>query len=564
MAIDFPTSPAPGQQVTSGSRTWTWSGTYWANNTITGVQGTQGIQGTQGTQGVQGIQGLLGTQGSQGLQGIQGIQGITGAQGIQGIQGTQGTQGLQGIMGAQGAQGTQGTQGAQGIQGTQGTQGLQGITGAQGISGASILGTANTWTNTNAFTTLSASSYGTTSFSVATGSLASFPVAQGLYSYYSAGGVIGAYSDNAGTRASLTLDGSSIAIRPAGSTVGTFTSTGLGIGTTSPNAKLEVVGAASVTSFTGSTALGFRITGATSTNDYSGIDFSSSTAIPRARIGSYFAGGGSYLVFGTSNNYSTGITNSAMTIDYSGNVGIGTTAPLNKLDVYGDGIRLSNSGTYDAILRFDYDGVSSDSFKFQTVTHNTAATGLATQMVIKQNGNVGIGTTSPAYRLDVQTSSEYQISWTRTSSSKTWAFGSDSLGTYFANRTDSILPMYITNAGNVGIGTSSPSYKLHVAGDIYSSGTITEASSITLKENLNPITDALDVISSLQGWIYDRKDGTAMKQAGFIAEEVEQVLPNVVSKTEDGTPMGVQYTKIIAYLVESVKELKAQIEVLKK
>jgi hypothetical protein len=60
-------------------------------------------------------------------------------------------------MGAQGTQGTQGTQGAQGIQGTQGTQGLQGITGAQGISGASILGTANTWTNTNAFTSLSAS-----------------------------------------------------------------------------------------------------------------------------------------------------------------------------------------------------------------------------------------------------------------------------------------------------------------------------------------------------------------------------------------------------------------------
>jgi hypothetical protein len=101
-------------------------------------------------------------------------------------------------------------------------------------------------------------------------------------------------------------------------------------------------------------------------------------------------------------------------------------------------------------------------------------------------------------------------------------------------------------------------------GSLTVSGTITEASSITLKENLNPITDALDVISSLQGWIYDRKDGSAMNQAGFIAEEVEQVLPNVVSKTEDGTPMGVQYTKIIAYLVESVKELKAQIEVLKK
>ena len=124
--------------------------------------------------------------------------------------------------------------------------------------------------------------------------------------------------------------------------------------------------------------------------------------------------------------------------------------------------------------------------------------------------------------------------------------------------------LMVKQGGNVGIGTTSPSYKLHVAGDIYSSGTITEASSITLKENLNPITDALDIISSLQGWTYDRKDGSAMNQAGFIAEEVEQVLPNVVSKDKDGAPMGVQYTKIIAYLVESVKELKAQIEHLKK
>ena len=117
MAIDFPSSPAPGQQVTSGSRTWTWSGSHWANNTITGVQGTQGTQGLQGIQGVQGIQGIQGEQGIQGTQGTQGTQGI---QGEQGIQGTQGTQGLQG---------TQGTQGLQGIQGIQGTQGVQGVTG---------------------------------------------------------------------------------------------------------------------------------------------------------------------------------------------------------------------------------------------------------------------------------------------------------------------------------------------------------------------------------------------------------------------------------------------------
>ena len=72
---------------------------------------------------------------------------LSGSAGIQGITGSQGVQGIQGI---QGIQGTQGIQGIQGIQGTQGTQGIQ------GISGASILGTNNTFTGTNAFGTLSA------------------------------------------------------------------------------------------------------------------------------------------------------------------------------------------------------------------------------------------------------------------------------------------------------------------------------------------------------------------------------------------------------------------------
>ena len=683
MAIDFPTSPSPGQQVTSGSRTWTWSGTYWANNTITGVQGTQGIQGTQGTQGVQGIQGLLGTQGAQGLQGIQGIQGITGAQGIQGSQGTQGTQGLQGIMGAQGAQGTQGTQGAQGIQGTQGTQGLQGITGAQGISGASILGTANTWTNTNAFTSISSTlgaNFATSSGSVGIGtatpvskldvvetatikrttsgntmdlnfynavgatvgavarlrcdgdntanefgalsfwtgridistisermridssgnvgigvtptqrldiatasgdciirlgngtSTARFAVdndgpyiyaltsgdnalrvftpaggtamtvdgagaiivnsavsttssrpavgttriageiaagytlgsdggllrlsagggtgagtksyidlsgystdaaletqiqlgtagvprmtinvsgnvgisvtpsawsslgygalqvgSAGFYStgnngYVSAntyyGGVGNYYYINTGYSSRMTMESGSIRfyVAPSGTagTAVTFTPAmlldvngNLGIGTFSPNAKLEVVGAASVTSFTGSTALGFRITGATSTNDYSGIDFSSSTAIPRARIGSYFAGGGSYLVFGTSNNYSTGITNSAMTIDYSGNVGIGTTSPAAKLHISG-----TNAGIIFDRVTADVDpsgiqgsiyvkenGISNyEAMLFRATGYRWQSDAGTDYMLINSSGNVGIGTTSPGYKLEV-------------------------------------------------------------------------------------------------------------------------------------------------------------------
>lgn len=112
MALDFPTSPTPGQQYSSGGRVWTWSGSYWINNTTNGTQGIQGIQGIQGTLGTQGSVGAQGTQGIQGIQGIQGRQGITGSQG------TQGQQGIQGIQGTVGSQGTQGTQGIQGLQGT--------------------------------------------------------------------------------------------------------------------------------------------------------------------------------------------------------------------------------------------------------------------------------------------------------------------------------------------------------------------------------------------------------------------------------------------------------------
>jgi hypothetical protein len=77
----------------------------------------------------------LGSQGIQGLQGFQGTQGITGNTGIQGVQGSIGSQGTQGITGSQGSQGSQGITGNTGSQGSQGTQGVTGNTGSQGSQG---------------------------------------------------------------------------------------------------------------------------------------------------------------------------------------------------------------------------------------------------------------------------------------------------------------------------------------------------------------------------------------------------------------------------------------------
>jgi hypothetical protein len=93
--------------------------------------------------------------------------------------------------------------------------------------------------------------------------------------------------------------------------------------------------------------------------------------------------------------------------------------------------------------------------------------------------------------------------------------------------------------------------------------TITETSSIALKENVSPINSGLNSILHLNGVTYDRKDGSRKNEAGLIAEEVFEVLPNIVTLNNDGSPVGINYTKLTAYLIEAVKELKNEIESLK-
>ena len=131
----------------------------------------------------------------------------------------------------------------------------------------------------------------------------------------------------------------------------------------------------------------------------------------------------------------------------------------------------------------------------------------------------------------------------------------------------------ITNITNTTAATNVNTGALQVDGGMgvngtghfgaVTAGTITETSSITLKENINPIQNALDSIMQLAGVIYDRKDGSSISEAGLIAEQVNEVLPNLVKKDVDGNPEGIAYTKLTAYLIEAVKTLKEEIEFLK-
>ena len=101
-----------------------------------GATGLQGIQGVTGSQGIQGVTGAVGATGSQGLQGVAGATGLQGVQGVTGLAGATGAQGIQGISGAAGPTGSQGVQGVTGLAGATGAQGIQGITGAVGATGA--------------------------------------------------------------------------------------------------------------------------------------------------------------------------------------------------------------------------------------------------------------------------------------------------------------------------------------------------------------------------------------------------------------------------------------------
>ena len=87
---------------------------------------------------------------------------------------------------------------------------------------------------------------------------------------------------------------------------------------------------------------------------------------------------------------------------------------------------------------------------------------------------------------------------------------------------------------------------------------ITETSSFRYKTNIRPLQDT--VVPKLKPVIYDRTDGSAVNEAGLIAEDVVEVAPNLVKYDADNNPDGVHYTRVIPYLVDHIQRLEKRIE----
>jgi Chaperone of endosialidase len=119
---------------------------------------------------------------------------------------------------------------------------------------------------------------------------------------------------------------------------------------------------------------------------------------------------------------------------------------------------------------------------------------------------------------------------------------------------------------NVGVGIETPLSKLHVAGDMRLTGNLLQSSDIALKEDLVVIDNAIDRVMQINGYSYKMKadKGLGKRSAGLIAQEVIAVLPEVVEVIDAEGHMGVTYGNVVALLVEAIKEMQVEIDVLKK
>ncbi|MBC8232933.1 tail fiber domain-containing protein [bacterium] len=194
------------------------------------------------------------------------------------------------------------------------------------------------------------------------------------------------------------------------------------------------------------------------------------------------------------------------------------------------------------------------------------------RITIKPDGNVGIGTTNPETKLHVN-GGAMRISDEVYSTTMTQYGGQFTIESYahLITKTgggDISFETYSTGYherlrikvdGNVGIGTTAPAYKLDVNGIIR--GDNVNPSDVRLKKEITPIDNALERVAQLRGvnyeWI-DKEKGEGL-QMGVIAQEVEAIFPEVVSTDDEGYK-SVAYNKLVAVLIEAIKEQQEVIE----
>jgi hypothetical protein len=232
-----------------------------------------------------------------------------------------------------------------------------------------------------------------------------------------------------------------------------------------------------------------------------------------------------------SNGTST-TSNNTMGLLVDGSVGIGTTTPTAKLHVS------SSTGGV-----FEIDGA-----------------GATTVLYVSASGNVGIGTITPGATLDV-IGNVRATSFTGSFSGSVVAVGSNTQIIYNNAGVLAGSTNLVFNGSNVGIGSASPAFPLDVNGTVRVT-TLIETSTKILKENIQPYSTDINKFKKLKPVSFNWKD-TKKEDIGLIAEDLNKVFPEFVSK-DNGKPVGIHYGKLAAIFINVIKEQQERIEALEK
>jgi trimeric autotransporter adhesin len=128
-----------------------------------------------------------------------------------------------------------------------------------------------------------------------------------------------------------------------------------------------------------------------------------------------------------------------------------------------------------------------------------------------------------------------------------------------------------TTGGNVGMGTTAPSYALQVVGDVYASGDVISFSDARYKTSIEPLDNCIGKIQHISGISYtklpspmDENVNMSQRHIGLLAQEVQEQFPELVSEDPSTGIKSVSYSNMVAVLLECIKSLSAEIAELKK
>ena len=248
-----------------------------------------------------------------------------------------------------------------------------------------------------------------------------------------------------------------------------------------------------------------------------------------------------------------------MTIDSSGNVGIGTSSPTSELHLHVSGASNGAQIKFDSDYGIGYVGQENNTSNNLILGSSTAGITFyasnAEKMRIDSGGKLGINNSSPSYMLDIIAQSsvgparlaaangDAQMYLQYNTSTTGQFIGCNSSGTFQVQRgSDGTTMMSVDTSGTV------------------SATNFNTTSDATLKTNVETLTGSLDAVKALRGVSFDWIEN-GNSEVGVIAQEVEAVLPDVVSTNDQGIK-SVKYGNMVAVLIEAIKEQQKRIEAL--